>query len=549
MRRASLREWVAVGSVTDRQEAAKAQRWLAERVGLLPARWAAHVGAEHARRGGLRTAAANLWLLEVTEPGAARRVPLSATDDDLRAAAVEAAREAAGIVASALPADAVGKARLLARLCAAFGVTMPGDKAAGALPLPGVARLCCRRWWLRRLRRAHGQAAEGAGIAGGVVRRGLWPYASQDAVERRTAQRKRNARALDKAVVACEESGEALPLAEVVAGSLANPEVKRSELMVRVRGCDAIAHDEGAACEFWTLTAPSRFHAQRISGATAEPNKAYDGSTPREAQAYIRSVWARARAAWKRVGLEIFGLRTAEPHHDGCPHWHLIAYGRADDLRIARWILKRHALRDSGGEPGAREHRFSWLAAKGAKGASYAAKYIAKNIDGAGMEGARDGETGRKVSATVVRVDAWASTWGIRQFQFFGCPQVSIWRALRKLRGPVAVVGSMLERARSAADDSDFAEFWRCCKRGGLKLIYRAADRLTAYGDAAAARVAGVREGARRALLPVKTWVIHWAGVAKGAAGLGFDLPWSGVNNCTRRGPDDLEEAVAAIFA
>jgi hypothetical protein len=141
-----------------------------------------------------------------------------------------------------------------------------------------------------------------------------------------------------------------------------------------------------------------------------------------------------------------------------------------------------------------------------------------------------------------LRVDAWAATWGIRQFQFFGCPSISAWRVLRKLRGPFAVVGSAIERARRAADESDFAEFWRATVKGGLRLIYRAAARLTAYGDEAAARIVGVAEGeGRRALLPEKTWVIHWAGLPQTG---GFAFPRSRVNNCT--GP---ENPAAAVFS
>ena len=84
-----------------------------------------------------------------------------------------------------------------------------------------------------------------------------------------------------------------------------------------------------------------------------------------------------------------------------------------------------------------------------------------KNIDGKGLEGDIDQEGQKKISNSVRRVDAWAATWGIRQFQFFGCPSISGWRVLRRMRGPVAVVGSQLERARAAADDSDFAAYWR----------------------------------------------------------------------------------------
>lgn len=543
MSRTSLRGWLPQAAAIDVQIQAAAAAWGAERLGLLPGRWSANVGIEFARRGGHAVRDACQWLLDVTEPGRGR-VKLSANDDDLRAAAIEAAADCRSMaqVVAVRPVGAV--VALMGRACRLWGVEPPKVAEGGDL-LPAVARMGCRRWWLRRLRRAHGLAAEGAAIRAGVVRRGLWPYVSQDGLERRQGQKRRNAAAIEKAVLECAQSGEVLPLADVVASSMANPEIKRSELMVRIRGCDAIAHDEGLAVEFWTLTAPSRFHAFTSVGGKrgkAAQNPNYEGATPKEAQAYICSVWAKARAAWARRGLSVYGLRTAEPHHDGCPHWHLIAYGQRDDLRLARWILRRYALRDNGWEPGARKHRMVVLPAKaGRYGAAYAAKYISKNINGEGMGKAGDGEAGRKVSDSVKRVDAWAAAWGIRQFQFFGCPKVGIWRVLRRFRAPVAVRGSMLERARSAANDSDFGEFWRCAVRGGLELVRRLADRLTQYGDEAGKRVVGVMEGARRAILPVKEWLIHWSGAGTGArvgvgVGVGFDFPWSGINNCTVEG-------------
>ncbi|MGV1035362.1 MAG: replication endonuclease [Microbacteriaceae bacterium] len=548
----SAREMAVVLAGVQRKEAARADGWLAERLALLPARWSAHVGIEHARRGGLAEPAANRFALDVTEAGRGR-VKLSASDEDLRAAAIEAAGDCRSLAEFAALRGLETARAMMGRQCKLWGIE-PAKVAGHGGEMPAIRRMCCARWWLRRLRRAHGRRCDGAAIRAGVVRRGLWPYASQDAVERRGEQRRRNQRALDGAVVSCDATGEVLQLAEVVAGSIANPEVKRSELMVRIKGCDAIAAGDGLVCEFWTLTAPSRFHAHKhITKRKTEPNQHYDGSTPKDAQGYISSVWARARAAWKRRGLAVYGLRTAEPHHDGCPHWHLICYGTARDVRFARRLLRVYALRESPDEPGARRHRFVYLKAKkGRYGAAYAAKYISKNINGEGMGAAGDGEAGRKVSDSIKRVDAWASTWGIRQFQFFGTPAISIWRALRKISGPVAVVGSMLERARAAADDSDFAEFWRCTVRGGLSLIYRQADCLTAYGDAAAARIAGVAEGARRALLPAKDWVISWkGGKEKGADGLAvaFDLPRSCVNNCTRRMVDRFEDAAAAVFS
>lgn len=537
--RTSKKTFAPIAAGVEKLEKKREADWLRGRLALLPLHWSSYVGKEHKRRGGLRNADANRWALGVTEAGRGR-LSLAASDEDLQAAAKVAAGDAARIAGVVALSRSDASRALLEQHCGRWGVAPP----AAAVPYgPAMARMCCSRWWLRRLRRAHGRRCDGAAIQAGMVKRGLWIYATQDAVERRQAQRRRNARAIDKAIVSCEATGEELSLADVVAGSIANPEVKRAELMTRIKGCDAIAYEKGAACEFWTLTAPSEYHAQRIVGGVAVPNPAYSGKTPKEGQDYLSRVWARARAAWKRRGLEVFGLRTAEPHHDGCPHWHLIAYGSRRDLRFARRLLRVYALRQNGSEEGARQHRFNYLEAKaGTKGAAYAAKYVSKNIDGKGLEGDIDQEGQKKISASVKRVDSWASVWGIRQFQFFGCPPISAWRVLRRIRQPFAVVGSMLERARAAADDSDFAGYWRAAVAGGLSLIYRAADRLTVYGDAAASKIVGVAEGARRALLPDKDWAINWSGKAKPG---GFGFPRSCVNNCT--GPEN--EVFADLIA
>lgn len=519
------------------QQAERARRWMVGRLSALPFMWRKYVTAEHGQRGGLESQAANLWLLELTEK-AAGRLPLSASDLDLREAAEEAARVAFELASVEMESGAghAGVWRALSQHCRAWGIE-PAAQAGE----PGLLRMLCRRWYLRRLRRAHGRRAEGAAIAGGVVRRGLWPYASQDAVMRRADQRKRNKAAMDNATAEAAD-GEQVPMADIVAGSLANPENKRAELMVRIRGCDGYAALNGWACEFWTVTAPSRFHAQRITGACAEKNPAYEGATPRDAQAYLCRVWSRARAAWKRRGLVVAGLRTAEPHHDGCPHWHLIAYGPARDLRYARRLLRVYALRDSSEEAGAKKYRFDAQKAEAGKGAAaYAAAYVSKNIDGGGMDGERDTETGGYISSTVQRVDAWAAHWSIRQFQFWGMPSVGIWRTLRRTDGGAVPEGSMIRRAWVAADSSDWGGFWDACQRGGLALM-KAAGRLTEYGDEAAARITGVCEGGRRLMLAARDWVIHWGRAAKKSGGVAFDLPRSCVINCTQEDRKAREE-------
>lgn len=510
-------------SFVDQDEAERSRKWVESRLSLLPWHWSRDVVAQFVQRGGEACADACRWLMEATVPGEGGRVALSASDADLRVAAKVAVAEAKSIAQVTIGGRTVLES--LSHTCERWGVVpaKPARPSDYGPPdcWPAVRRMVCERWWLRGLRRATGRRCEAAAIRAGMVRRGRWCYVSQDCLERRQQQRARSTAAIEAAMLTDTDTGEQVPLGEVVAGSIANPEIRRGELMTRIRGFDEWAIEQGWSAEFWTLTAPSRFHAQRTVGAVSEENPKYGGANPREAHQYLCGVWARARASWARRGLVVAGLRTVEPHHDGCPHWHIVVYGPRRDLRFARRLLRVYALRDSPDELGAKARRFVAKLSLGVSGAAYAAKYVAKNVDGAGMAGCRDSETGREVSSVVERVLAWSATWGIRQFQFFGSPQVTAWRALRRVDSPCGPDDVPLERARVAADQGDWAGFWRAWESGDFALLRDdAVIRLTEYGDRAVARVVGVVESAWSALMEVRSWVVKW-GAARGGEGGG----------------------------
>lgn len=96
-----------------------------------------------------------------------------------------------------------------------------------------------------------------------------------------------------------QDTGERISLIDKVAGSVANPANRRRELMTRMRGFEDLAKLEGLAGDFYTLTAPSRYHSMQHNGRR---NNKYCGASPRETQQYLCKVWARTRAAWKRKG-------------------------------------------------------------------------------------------------------------------------------------------------------------------------------------------------------------------------------------------------------
>ena len=396
-----------------------------------------------------------------------------------------------------------------------------------------VRRMSDADYLLRRMRSAAVRALDAVLRDIGAVRRGRGIYCSDEAVRARRAQRSKNRRILEE-LVAVNDLGQELGLDELVAASVSNPEIRRGELMARMAGFERSAKQDDHAAVFVTLTCPSRFH--RWSGQVQ--NERWDGSTPRDAQQYLNRVWDFCRSDFQRHNIRPYGFRIAEPHHDGCPHWHLLLFASRADLAEVVRIMTRVGMLESPDEPGASEHRVTakWIDSARGSAAGYVAKYVAKNIDGFGLQ---DEEiTG------VERVDAWAATWRIRQFQQIGGPPVTVWRELRRLRNPVAgladAVSGVLEAARVAADAGDWAAFVAAmggavCARKDRPIApeYSAVldldtgeVTLDRYGDVAAPVVRGVRALSEVVITRVRRWVVCKRGrAAEALAALASSSP------------------------
>lgn len=493
------------------------------------------------------------WERWAAEYGGALFADLS--DSQIRARALEASNEARGLELG-IDGEPWREWGRIVDFCRSRGVEPPSV----ALRLKGItARVRCPYWWRRALRRMVAQRVEGGALRLGIVSRaGHQPYASDAAVLRRLAQLRNTQEVLARAAME-NELGMRATLADLVARSPANKAIRRGELMTRIRGCEEWADDAGMSGVFLTLTCPSRFHSTLRTGRR---NPKYSGDTPAQAQAWLCRQWARARAALHRRGLTCFGFRIAEPHHDGCPHWHLLLWFRDDAARDdAMAIIRAYWLRDDGGEPGAERYRVHWVAMERGGAAAYVAKYVSKNIDdkaiGGHLDDYADGAIGPDLLGDLevrpcVRVDAWAATWRIRQFQAIGQPPVSVWRELRRVgegtaRAAGGSMGAFFRLWHSAQRVGDVRADWRRYMaaqggpmRGRRCLWVLARDRREGggmYPDAVRFVPVGVRVNLPGSV-PVASGRALWRAVlpGEGEPVARSARPRTCVHNCTRPG-------------
>ena len=324
-----------------------------------------------------------------------------------------------------------------------------------------LGRLFSVRWWTRQVRVLQARGLEKMCREMGLVHAKAGKYCSDYTLRRRWHQKRRNAETL-AGLVATNQDGQAYTLAELSALGVANPMLRRLELMARIGGFERLSARTGLFVPiFYTITCPSKFHAFHVSG---EKNIKWNKSTPRDAQDYLNGVWALVRAAWDKAGIRAFGFRVVEPHHDGCPHWHMILWFRPDQQQKATYIFEQYAIAEDKEELRQRdgklniEPRFKPVVIDPEKGsaAGYVVKYVSKNIDGAGVD---FDSYGGDAIAGAARIEAWATTWGIRQFQQIGGPSVTVWRELRRCRDEMILDDDEFQKIQQAANEGKWDAF------------------------------------------------------------------------------------------
>ncbi|EBU5873072.1 replication endonuclease [Salmonella enterica] len=421
---------------------------------------------------------------------------------------------------------------------------------------PAVMRMFNEVWWRGRLRRIASAWREHLQIAVGNVSKKKHAYASKSCVTDWREQ-KRRTREFLKGLDLEDEYGNRISLIEKFDGSVANPAIRRCELMARIRGFENICNELGYVGEFYTLTAPSKYHATTKAGYR---NSKWNGASPSDTQSYLTGLWARIRAKLHREEIRIFGIRVAEPHHDGTPHWHMLMFMLPEDVERVRLIIRdyaweedRHELRSDK----AKKARFHAEAIDPEKGSAtgYVAKYISKNIDGYALDGETDDESGELLKESAPAVSAWAARWHIRQFQFIGGAPVTVYRELRRMADPETARALSVEFAavHDAAHYGRWADYVNA--QGGpfvrrddlqVRTLYEPRTEFNQYGEETVC-IKGVYDASIGAGSPILTRLTQWKIVPKRAVDLAVDVKGasapsrSSVNNCTGSESDPPE--------
>ncbi|ASL89573.1 replication protein [Serratia marcescens] len=428
--------------------------------------------------------------------------------------------------------------------------------------IASLSRLVNSEWWERQLKAQRTRWREALLIALGNVNRGASSYASKQAIRDVKARRQSNFDYLNSRELENVETGERFSLIDKVMASISNPEIRRMELMAMIAGVEQAAAIRGDKGMFITITTPSKYHPTRAVGKNSPKvhfNHKWDEEayTPKDGQRYLVKLFSKIRTAFKDAGLQVYGVRVVEPHHDATPHWHMMLFTSKKQRQQVIDIMRRYAMAEDGDERGAAKNRFDCKHLNKGGAAGYIAKYIAKNIDGYALDGERDHETGELLTDTAAAVTAWASTWRIPQFHFIGLPSRGAWRECRKIRS-VSLADEFdetVEAVRAAADAGDFAAY--ILAQGGpnvarddqtVRVARRVADERNAY-DEEVQKIAGIFAPHIGADRVYETRTTQWRIVAKAVAVEPLTLksasgaPRSPVNNCGLVGSGGAENA------
>lgn len=423
------------------------------------------------------------------------------------------------------------------------------------LAMGRIERLRTDKWWESKIERAYSQFCEHSRIISGKTRLGVSKYVSEKAKKDFISKKRASDQYIAGMVARNDETGEEIPMKDIVEGSIANLEVRRTELMVRMRGFEGVADENNLIGGFFTITAPSKYHAytavKRNNKWVSINNKKYQGANPSQTQNYLCKTWQKIRAKLDRLEVQLIGFRVAEPHHDGTPHWHALFFFDPNHEQTILKVMKEYFTaedREELGEDITPRFDYKRIDKKRGTATGYIAKYIVKNIDGYKLDEQEKGEA--------LNACAWASLWGIRQFQQIGGAPVGVWRELRRLpstnikdettekkeiKSFVDLKNEKhpLELARYSADIGNWSMYLLAmggifCPRSLMPVTLTYKQIENGYGEIVT-KTNGVKSFDLEKVTREGAWSIVKSSKLQGETGTCKRqfAPWSSVNNCT----------------
>ncbi|EHY2213129.1 replication endonuclease, partial [Salmonella enterica] len=422
-----------------------------------------------------------------------------------------------------------------------------------------VSKMISVRFWSRHFRTFTRRWREHLYISVGDVRHQRSVICSPQWVQHWLASRKRGREIMAETDLEDEETGETLPLLSAVDASVSNNEKRRAEMMTRVNGMEELAELDNLAQGndyiglFFTWTAPRQYHAWLETGRR---NRKWNGASPRETQHYFTRTFKNLSTALTRRGVDIFGMHITESHHDGTPHWHGILFVRREQEAILREVFEFYANAENctshrpGMQPAQSQLMIKPIDKRKGSATAYITKHICRNIEGC-APGGRDKETGRPWTELARHSAAWASLWGIKEFQFIGGPPVSVWRELRKLSDQKKAdsVSPVFGELHRAAGSGEWATYTRL--QGGLlatrknltmRTWYKPGEEPDECGQYTATIKGVYLQGSNKPPVTTRTrkWKVKAPRQSTKAGSLKISrkpalTPWTRINNCTMR--------------
>jgi hypothetical protein len=272
-----------------------------------------------------------------------------------------------------------------------------------------------------------------------------------------------------------------------------------AQLVAMTKGIETMAGEAGMTAHIATISLDTQYHSakDKFKNGPRIPNTKYDPAlTPREGQAFLNERWKLYRAALGDNEISTHWVLGVQPNKDETPHWHLVIWCKNEHKEQAETLLydyfKTNDSKEKKGDGSVRYVQVDWQETKSETGSSsYAMRmlaYITRQTAEQNDTAPDDEKKKKRQEADVAEAEAasaWASTWGIRRYRT-SHTGATLWKMSRNPACHPALPTQQdtkpLEEIREAAQEGDFATFYKLTRTYKCKILYVA--KTGKYGDA-----------------------------------------------------------------